>query len=252
MTKIEYIGKCVFVESVGKKILVIGDMHLGYEEALNRAGIIINNGLFEEVIRYLDAVFKTVKEVDEVVLLGDVKHSIGTILKQERKEIIKIINFISNKLGDKGRIVVIKGNHDAILEPILRGKERVELVECYVFGGVCFTHGDRDMKEIWGKEVKLVVIGHVHPAVRLNDGVKSEKFKCFLKGNLSNGMKQCRVLIVPSFLEQEGDLDVTSGKLELPWKIEINKLRVFIVLDDNLKVLDFGKLGEINDYSFFS
>ena len=39
MSKIEYVGKCLLVTIMGKRILVVGDLHLGYEEALQRAGV---------------------------------------------------------------------------------------------------------------------------------------------------------------------------------------------------------------------
>lgn len=36
--KIEYIGKCLLINVDGKKILAVGDLHLGYEESLNLGG----------------------------------------------------------------------------------------------------------------------------------------------------------------------------------------------------------------------
>lgn len=48
MTEIQYIGKCLLVEVVGKRIVAVGDLHSGYEEALNIQGIGVTRVLFGE------------------------------------------------------------------------------------------------------------------------------------------------------------------------------------------------------------
>jgi putative SbcD/Mre11-related phosphoesterase len=302
MTKVEYIGKCLVVEMGGKgkkekKILVIGDLHLGYEEALNESGVLVNRGSFDSVIKYLDKVFEEIGErgkeddgrkrnklvahtlkgnegdmiddrvddgqgdvkdnnsvVDEIVLMGDVKHVFGSVLKQERGDVIRLVNYLIDKIADDGKIVIIKGNHDAILEPILRGKERIELLESYICGDVCFVHGDKDNDSIWASGVEIVVIGHVHPAIRLqdNDGVKNEKYKCFLSGEMRRetervigGKGKRKLIVVPSFSDYNEGIDLLQNEIDLPWKVKLDGFEVRIVQEDDLSVLDFGKLGKI-------
>ena len=58
MTKINYIGKTLLIETEKKKILVIGDLHLGYEEALNKTGVFVSRKLFDEVIEEFDKIFE--------------------------------------------------------------------------------------------------------------------------------------------------------------------------------------------------
>ena len=41
MSEIEFIGKCLLIEQNKKMILVIGDLHLGYENVMREAGILI-------------------------------------------------------------------------------------------------------------------------------------------------------------------------------------------------------------------
>lgn len=244
MADIKYIGKCLLIEEKGKKVLVIGDMHLGYEEAMNNSGVFVSRGMFEEVISYLAGVFDGIGKIDEVVLLGDIKHDFGSILKQEREETLKLINWLLERVE---KIVIIKGNHDSILEPILKGKKNVELLKSYCFADFCFIHGDEDSDEIWQKDIKKIVIGHVHPGVSIDDGVKREKYKCFLVGGIRNGLKKRELFIVPSFSEHGGDLDIIRSEVELPprWKMDLNDFQVKIVSEDNLQVLDFGELGKL-------
>jgi putative SbcD/Mre11-related phosphoesterase len=185
-----------------------------------------------------------VGKVDEVVLLGDVKHDFGSILKQEREDTIRLINWLLERVG---KVIIVKGNHDSILEPILKGKESVELLKSYCFGEVCFIHGDEDSNEIWQKDIKKIVIGHIHPGVSIDDGVKREKYKCFLVGKIRNGLKIRELFIVPSFSEHGGDLDVIRSEVELPsqWKIDLNDFKVKIISEEDLEVLEFGKLEKL-------
>jgi metallophosphoesterase superfamily enzyme len=63
----------------------------------------------------------------------------------------KLLNYFLERAK---RVVIIKGNHDNILEPILRGKKNVKLVARYVLWDCCFIHGDSNFKEIWQKKIK--------------------------------------------------------------------------------------------------
>ena len=56
-SKINYVGKCILLERGGEKILAVGDLHLGYEETLNRAGIFVSRQMFDEMIADFDAIF---------------------------------------------------------------------------------------------------------------------------------------------------------------------------------------------------
>lgn len=58
--RIKFIGKCLLIESSREKkerILVVGDLHLGYEESLNESGVLVTRQLFREMIGELDEVF---------------------------------------------------------------------------------------------------------------------------------------------------------------------------------------------------
>src|SRR3989344_4516954 len=99
MEKIEFIGKCLFI-SGRKKVLVIGDLHFGYEEYLNRTGIFVSRKMFSDAIKYLDKVFKRTGKVDFVVLLGDVKHDFGRINLQERKETREFIEYLKKNSNE--------------------------------------------------------------------------------------------------------------------------------------------------------
>jgi len=236
--ELEFIGKCLLVRAGGRKILAVGDLHLGYEESLNRSGVFVSRQMFGEVKKYFESVFLRIGEVvDEVVLLGDVKHDFGRIIFQERNDFAELVNFLGSFCK---RIVVVKGNHDKILEPMARN-ENVELKESYVVGKFCFMHGDEEKVEGEEKRVKFWVLGHGHPAVKISDGVKVEKYKCFLVGS----WKRKKVVIVPSFFEGGAGSDPRENDLGMGWNFNFDKFDVLIVQDEGLRVLEFGKLGKL-------
>ena len=240
-TKIKYVGKCLLIESGGERILVVGDLHLGYEEALNRTGVLVGRKMFDEMISDLNAVFGEVGKVDKVVLLGDVKHDFGGISKQEWKDVNAILDYFESMSGG---VVVVKGNHDNILEPILK-KRKMKLLGVYIWNGFAFLHGDEDYEEVWGKKTDTIVVGHGHPAVRLNEpkGIKSEKYKCFLVGKF----KGKEMIVVPSFIDFYVGSDPREDEMVMAWDVNWRNFDVKIVSesDESMDALDFGKLKRL-------
>lgn len=238
---IDYIGKCLLIETDGKKILVIGDLHLGYEQVLNESGIFLTRKMFEEMIKYLDKVFMKAGKVDHIILLGDVKHNFGGILRQEWNDVLGLFDYFENKLGKNGKLLICKGNHDVILEPIVRKREKVEMREHFVIDGVAFIHGNRDYDVIHDKKIKMWVLGHGHPAVKLKESVKVESYKCFLEGKY----KGKKIIIVPSFFEYNEGSDPRERDLGMAWKFNYNKFRAWVIDEEEMKILDFGELGKL-------
>ena len=241
MDKIRYIGKCLCLNVDEKKILVVGDLHLGYEEVLNQSGVFVTREMFKEMIEYFNRVFERVERVDCIVLLGDVKHGFGRILRQEWNDVLGLFDYLEGKLKMGGEIVIVKGNHDIILEPIVKKREKVKIVDYFIVKEYCFVHGDRAFEEMNNKGVRYWIMGHGHPAIKLGDGVKIEKYKCFLAG------KYCgrEIIIVPSFLEYSEGSDPRENDLGMAWSFNYDKFNVKIVDSEDLKVLDFGKLSEL-------
>ena len=236
MMKIRYVGKCLLLEGEKEKVLVVGDLHLGYEEALNRSGVFVSRQMFDEIISDFNAIFGEVGKVDKIILLGDVKHDFGGISKQEWGDVMRFINYIK-PFADE--IIIIKGNHDTILGPIMK-KIGLKLKDYYIWKEFCFLHGDRNFDKIWEEKVKWFVIGHGHPAIKLREGSKMEKYKCFLVGKFKGKM----VIVVPSFIEYYAGSDPREGEVVLAWNVNFNNFDVKIVGED-LEVLDFGKLRDI-------
>lgn len=222
-----------------QNILVLADFHIGYEEALNRQGILVPRFQFKDVIKRLSKIFSELKrrriKLKKIIINGDIKHEFGTISEQEWRETLRLLDFLA-KFCDE--IILVKGNHDTILRQIA-SKKNVSVVDYYFAGDVLITHGHKIPDKNILKKAKTIVIGHEHPAISLREDLRREKFKCFLKGKY----KRKKLVVIPSFcLATEGN-DVLSEKLLSPFlDQDISNFEVFVVAD---KVYDFGKLKNL-------
>jgi len=232
LPNIKIIGLTLFLEKQG--ILVIADSHLGYEEALNREGILIPRLQFREVLKHLEEVFNKVKP-KLIVMLGDIKHEFGLISKQEWRDTLNLLDYLLSK----AKVVLIKGNHDAILGPLAR-KKGLEIKDYFVIGNNLFCHGhkliDEKMKE-W-KGIKTVIIGHEHPAISIRDDVRVEKYKCFLLGKYKNK----NLIVMPSFNFMTEGTDVLQEKLLSPFITNVYDFEAFVVGD---KIYKFGRISKL-------
>ena len=239
---IEYIGKCLFIkekDEKGKeeKIVVIGDLHLGYEEALLKSGISVGRTLFDEIINEMNEIFDKVGRVDKVILLGDVKHVFSGNIRQEWDDALNIFDWLLKKTSE---IIITKGNHDNYLMTIA-GKRNIRVSDYYVLNRYCFLHGNRDYEQIKDKKIKYWIMGHGHPAINISDGKKREKYKCFLIGKY----KDKKIIILPSFFGANEGSDIKRYEMKMAWNFNYDDFEVKIV-GDKLEALDFGKLKNIN------
>ncbi|MEK6890046.1 MAG: metallophosphoesterase [Nanoarchaeota archaeon] len=233
--KIEYIGKCLLINDKDEKVLVVGDLHLGYEEAMNRSGVFVTREMYNEMIKEFDEIFLNVGRVEKIILLGDVKHAFSGNLSQEWNDVLRLIEYLKGKCME---LIILKGNHDNYLVNIAR-KGEIEVEKNYFWNGFMFLHGDVDSVELYDKKIEYWVMGHAHPAIKISDGSKIEKYKCFLAGKY----KDKKVIILPSFFPLVIGSDVRED-LNVPWEFDVENFEIKVV-GDNLEVFDFGKVKKI-------
>ena len=156
----EFINKCVFIPKQG--ILVIGDLHLGYEYMLRETGSLIPATQFSETKKDLKAVFLGLKEqkkkIKKVIFLGDVKHFFP-FNKGEKNLFLNLLLLIGEYV-DRENIIVLKGNHEKTAE--IADKQ---LFDYYIEEDIAFIHGDQEFKEAFNKNISTIIIGHLHPTI---------------------------------------------------------------------------------------
>lgn len=243
MTKIkqfEVVDRCLFWKD--KKILIVGDLHLGYEDNLAERGFAVPRSQFDQTKEIFERIFNKIGKVEKIILLGDIKHVFGKIMKQEFFDFEQLIKLFNENIENKREIIITKGNHDTILEPLSKKYSNIILCDKYIIENTLFLHGDsksvrENYQNIKSKEIKLIIIGHFHPAYILKDknSVKQEKYKCFLYGFSSEYQKE--VVFVPSFFPLVEGSDIVQ-ELEI-----YEKSMKIILIDGNGKVYDFGKIN---------
>ena len=219
-----------------EKILVLTDFHIGYEEALNKQGILVPKFQFKDIIKRLTKIFSGLKKdkikLKIIIINGDIKHEFGKISEQEWRETLRLLDFLSKYCED---IILIKGNHDTIIGPIAE-KKKVSVVDYYFAGDVLITHGHKIPSKNILKKAKTIIIGHEHPAISLREDVRTEKFKCFLKGKY----KRKNLVVMPSFCFVTEGNDILKEKPLSPFlDQDLRNFEVSVVAD---KVYDFGKI----------
>lgn len=240
------------------RALVIGDVHLGFEDVMNRQGILLPRFQYKDTVDRLERIFEEVKarlgsrklgsrkklaeiKLAEIIVNGDLKHEFGEITGQEWREILKFIDFL---LVHCEKVVLIKGNHDIILQPIAR-KRSIEVQDHHVLGvpessySIYIAHGHKIPEDADFKKAKTIIIGNEHPAVTIREGARAELFKCFLKGKWKNK----ELIAMPSFNQITTGTDILKERLISPLlHTSLKDFEAFVVAD---RVYWFGKLKNL-------
>lgn len=212
-----------------EKTLIIGDIHLGYEESLNKQGFLIPRFQFQDMEKRIKKILNQV-EVEKVIINGDLKHEFGSISFNEWNQISKFLNLLKDK-----EIIFVYGNHDKILIGPLQRKKKIKILEKYNINNITIIHGDKILKDL----KKTIIMGHEHPAISFSQR-PNEKYKCFLKGKYKNQ----DLIVMPSFFSLHAGTDIKKEKLLSPYlQKNLNNFEVYIIED---KPYFFGKLKHIN------
>ncbi len=229
LKNIQIIDLALFVDG----IVVLSDLHIGYEESLNKQGILVPRFQFNDLMKRVEKIFSKVKNVRKIIIAGDLKHEFGTISETEWRHTLKLLDFLTKQCKD---IILLKGNHDTILGPIAK-KRSIVVKDTFVHKDMLFLHGHKVPKKI-SKNLKTIIMGHAHPAISFKER-RSDKFKCFLLGK----WKKYNLIVMPSLnLVTEG-IDIATDKLASPFlEQNLDNFKVFVVSD---KVYEFGRLKNL-------
>ena len=212
-----------------KDHLVLGDLQIGFEEMLNKKGILIPRQRIESVIERIDAILKNVR-VKTIVFNGDLKHEFGIISRQEWRDITRLLEHLVLKGYE---LIIVKGNHDVVLGPIVK-KLNLKIVDYYTVGNITILHGDKIIPDL----ADVIIIGHEHPAISFHER-KDERYKCFLVGT----WHKKKLIVMPSFNTVTVGSDISKENVLSPFlKQSLKNFDVYIVED---KVYKFGKVKDI-------
>lgn len=151
------------IKTEGTKTLVIADPHLGWEMSLQNKGIHIpsqTTKLLEKLVAILSK-----HKPDELLILGDVKY---TVVAAKPGEWHDIPEFFSNLENCVKVITIMRGNHDANLEPLLPENVKILPANGTILGNFGLFHGHKWPSPTLLK-CKTFMMGHLHPVVLFRD-----------------------------------------------------------------------------------
>ncbi len=211
-----------------ERALAISDLHLGYEGAMQEAGVAIprrqKGVMLERLGRLLDRY-----EPERVIVDGDFKHEFSRNLEEEWKDVQDILDVLYRRTVP----VLVRGNHDNYLMQIL-ARKGLDLHRKVELGGFTFLHGHDDP----GVSGPLV-LGHEHPAVKLRDGLGAVL-------SLLAFVVQPDVILLPAFSPLALGVDVTDEPRMSPVLAhrDLSGARVYGI-DDATGLLEFGRVRDL-------
>lgn len=138
------------------KYLLIGDLHIGFEQRFVADGIRIE----ASIAKMLNELFELINDYapERLIILGDVKFSVDVLSSIEWKFVPEFLEKVSSKMP----VTIIPGNHDGGLGPLI--PRNVDLVDPYglLIGDVGVLHGHTAISERL-RPARRIVMGHLHP-----------------------------------------------------------------------------------------
>ena len=151
------------IRNASEKVLVISDLHIGWEVALAQEGVHVPS----QTPRLLEKLRNIVgsEKFERLLILGDVKH---TVAKIEHEEWRDVPWFLEKATRIVRKVQIVPGNHDGDIKALL--PETVETLSPRgtIIGDVGLFHG-HTWPDVGLLGCRTLVVGHVHPVVVFKD-----------------------------------------------------------------------------------
>lgn len=160
-----------------RRYMVISDLHIGFESHIYTRGITFDEMIFfDEMIRELSDLIKSNK-VQALILLGDLKSTVGSISRQEWQKIPRFFKLLS-EITD---IYFVPGNHDSNIRFLTPENINVMSTKGMVLDDTLLVHG-HTMPTTARSYIKKIVMGHIHPMfLRHNSVINGQRVWIYLK-----------------------------------------------------------------------
>jgi putative SbcD/Mre11-related phosphoesterase len=141
----------------GKKYIAVTDLHIGFEAELDAKGVMMKDTSADKMVDDLTRLVKS-EGATSLILLGDIKHRVGAITKQEWNDIPVFLR----RLSAVTQVYLVPGNHDGNIRHLV--PDAVNLISStgMVIEDTLLLHG-HSMPSEARAGVKRIVMGHLHP-----------------------------------------------------------------------------------------
>ncbi len=157
----------LLLKTTSRRILLIADLHLGFERGLLSKGINIPSQTQKIYLKLKSIIDRF--SLDSIIILGDIKHRATYVLPQEQMEI--------RLFFDKGKnlvksIEIVRGNHDGSISNLIP-KE----VKIHPSRGISITNGKKNIALIHGHawpspklfHCDVLIMAHNHPVIEFKE-----------------------------------------------------------------------------------
>jgi len=206
-----------------KDIIILADIHMGYESGLKEEGFSLPLFQKDEVLDKISTI-KEKYDPQTFVIAGDFKHDFGRSEKREFSDILDTMDYILQDCD----LTIVRGNHDNYLQNLTEYKGIPFYEESIKIEDLFITHGHLEL-DYEG----ILIMGHEHPSLKMRDKIGAViKQPCFLHS------KKHGIVILPAFSPMAEGRDVINSEKffsEILSDIsELNKFDVYTLSEDGL------------------
>jgi putative SbcD/Mre11-related phosphoesterase len=158
----------ILLEDAGRKYITVSDLHIGLEADLMAKGITVSPSLVSDMVAELSDLVLS-EHADSIILLGDIKHTVGAISRQEWDT----VPIFLKQLSSKADIYLVPGNHDGNIRHLVPMNVSMVTSKGMMLDDTLLLHGHSMPSDV-RDGVKRIVMGHIHPIF-------------FKKGSVING-----------------------------------------------------------------
>jgi putative SbcD/Mre11-related phosphoesterase len=180
-----------------RKYVAVTDLHIGLEAELLDKGVSMPSivpGMADELLELVEQ-----ERVDGVILLGDIKHTVGSISKQEWDEIPAFLK----RLAARADVYLVPGNHDSNIRHLVPSSVNTVSARGMMIGDTLLVHGHSMPSDV-RSNVSRIVMGHVHPVfVKKGSVIHGQRVWIYMQGRkealFAAEQGTIEVVVVPSF-----------------------------------------------------
>jgi putative SbcD/Mre11-related phosphoesterase len=189
------------------RVLVISDLHLGYERKLEAKGVHVpeQTGLLIGKVK----VIASSLGAEKLVVLGDVKQEIAS---SSLYTTLSVSSFFRGLEGSFAEIFVVPGNHDgnlaSIIPPFVHFVGVGGLLLRTSDGGVGLFHGHAHPSPAVGK-AKTLVSGHLHFTLARHEGARG----LWVRATFGPREEERTLIVMPAFNPLLGGVPVNGLSL---------------------------------------
>jgi uncharacterized protein len=187
----------ILLEDTGRKYITVSDLHIGLEADLLTKGITVSPSLVSEMVAELLGLVES-EHADGIILLGDIKHTVGAISRQEWDN----VPIFLKQLSAKAEVYLVPGNHDGNISHLVPMNVNVMTSKGMTLDDTLLVHGHSMPSDVRAR-VKRIVMGHIHPVfLKKGSVINGERVWLYIQARkeaifAEKGMLD--IVVVPTF-----------------------------------------------------